>query len=67
MALRVVVTGMGAVTPIGIGLVELAKGLRSGRSGARQIQNFDGATFPNRLGCEVDETGAGACVAGVGQ
>jgi 3-oxoacyl-[acyl-carrier-protein] synthase II len=56
MARRVVVTGMGVVSPIGIGLQELAAGLRAGRSGARPFQNFDGATFPNRLGCEVDET-----------
>jgi 3-oxoacyl-[acyl-carrier-protein] synthase II len=52
---RVVVTGMGAVTPIGIGLTAFTEGLRAGRSGARPIQNFDGATFPNRLGCEVDD------------
>ncbi len=38
---RVVVTGVGAITPLGIGADALWSGLTSGRSGIRTIQHFD--------------------------
>lgn len=38
---RVVVTGAGAITPLGIGLDTFWSGLTSGRSGIRTIRNFD--------------------------
>jgi 3-oxoacyl-[acyl-carrier-protein] synthase II len=52
---RVVVTGMGVASPIGVGLPALLEGLRTARSGTRLIQNFASGTFPNRLGGEIDD------------
>lgn len=40
---RVVITGMGAVSPIGVGVRAYARGLREGRSGTRRL----GLTHPN--------------------
>jgi 3-oxoacyl-[acyl-carrier-protein] synthase II len=50
---RVVVTGLGAVTSIGIGASEFLAGLRAGRSGASPITAFDVTGFEHSLGCEV--------------
>ncbi|AKJ30085.1 beta-ketoacyl-[acyl-carrier-protein] synthase family protein [Caldimonas brevitalea] len=50
---RVVVTGIGAVTSIGIGVSNFLTGLREGRSGASQITAFDVKGFDHSLGCEV--------------
>ncbi len=50
---RVVVTGLGAVTSIGIGVPEFLSGLRAGRSGASPITAFDVTGFDHALGCEV--------------
>lgn len=50
---RVVITGMGAVTSIGIGLEEYAKGLQAGRSGHAPITAFDTEGFAYKNGCEV--------------
>jgi 3-oxoacyl-[acyl-carrier-protein] synthase II len=50
---RVVVTGMGVVSSIGVGIAEFADGLRSGRSGARPITTFDTSGFPSDIACEV--------------
>ncbi|MDB5095774.1 MAG: 3-oxoacyl-(acyl-carrier-protein) synthase 2 [Cyanobacteria bacterium RYN_339] len=55
MTRRVVVTGMGVASPIGVGLPALLEGLRTARSGTRLIRNFASATFPNRLGGEIDD------------
>lgn len=55
MTRRVVVTGMGVASPIGVGLPALLEGLRTARSGTRLIQNFASETFPNRLGGEIDD------------
>jgi len=53
MSRRVVVTGLGVVSSIGIGRAEFAAALRAGRSGARPISVFDTAGFEHTLGCEV--------------
>ena len=53
MSRRVVVTGLGVVSSIGIGRAEFADALRAGRSGARPISVFDTAGFEHTLGCEV--------------
>ncbi|MCM8775206.1 MAG: beta-ketoacyl-[acyl-carrier-protein] synthase family protein [Candidatus Omnitrophica bacterium] len=53
MKRRVVVTGMGAVTPIGIGIPDLTKGLQEGVSGNAQITSFDVAQFPVKQACQV--------------
>lgn len=50
---RVVVTGMGALTPIGNTLSEYKKGLFSGTSGAGPITRFDATKFKTRFACEV--------------
>lgn len=50
---RVVITGMGAVTPIGTTLNELRAGLRAGTSGVGPITLFDPATLATRIAAEV--------------
>jgi 3-oxoacyl-[acyl-carrier-protein] synthase II len=50
---RVVVTGLGALTPIGNNLNEYWDGLISGRSGAAPIQQFDASKFKTQFACEV--------------
>lgn len=50
---RVVVTGMGALTPIGNTLSEYKEGLFSGTSGAGPITRFDATKFKTRFACEV--------------
>ncbi|MBU1652935.1 beta-ketoacyl-ACP synthase II [bacterium] len=50
---RVVVTGMGAVTPIGNTVAEYWGGLISGRSGAANITHFDPVDHTTKFACEV--------------
>ncbi|RPG53742.1 MAG: beta-ketoacyl-[acyl-carrier-protein] synthase II [Flavobacteriales bacterium TMED84] len=50
---RVVVTGMGALTPIGNTIKEFWKNLVDGKSGADKITLFDAAKFKTRFACEV--------------
>jgi len=50
---RVVITGMGAVTSVGVGVGEFLAALRGGRSGARPITAFDTTGFDYANGCEV--------------
>jgi len=50
---RVVVTGLGALTPLGNTLKEYWEGLVSGRSGAAPITRFDARLFKTRFACEV--------------
>jgi 3-oxoacyl-[acyl-carrier-protein] synthase II len=50
---RVVVTGLGAITPLGNSLKEYWEGLVSGKSGAAPIQRFDASKFKTRFACEV--------------
>lgn len=50
---RVVVTGLGALTPIGNTLEEYWNGLVSGKSGAAPIQQFDATHFKTQFACEV--------------
>jgi 3-oxoacyl-[acyl-carrier-protein] synthase II len=52
---RVVVTGIGAITPIGIGAPALAAGLRAGRSAVRAITRFDPSPFHSRIAAEVPD------------
>ncbi|MCL2389360.1 MAG: beta-ketoacyl-[acyl-carrier-protein] synthase II, partial [Elusimicrobia bacterium] len=53
MKKRIVITGMGAVTPIGIGLDEFAKGLREGKSGANLLTKFDLTNYSTKFCAEV--------------
>jgi 3-oxoacyl-[acyl-carrier-protein] synthase II len=50
---RVVVTGLGALTPIGNTLPEYWDGLRKGKSGAAPITRFDASKFKTKFACEV--------------
>lgn len=50
---RVVVTGLGAITPIGNTVDELWNGLVNGVSGADAITRFDASKFKTRFACEV--------------
>lgn len=50
---RVVVTGLGALTPIGNTISEYWNGLRNGVSGAAPITRFDASNFKTRFACEV--------------
>lgn len=50
---RVVITGLGAVSGIGLGTSEFLAGLRSGRSAAKPITAFDTQGFEHANGCEI--------------
>jgi 3-oxoacyl-[acyl-carrier-protein] synthase II len=50
---RVVVTGLGLVSPVGIGVEESWTALVAGRSGIGPITLFDASTFPTRIAGEV--------------
>jgi 3-oxoacyl-[acyl-carrier-protein] synthase II len=50
---RVVVTGLGALTPIGNTLSDYWEGLLSGTSGAAPITYFDPALFKTKFACEL--------------
>ncbi len=52
---RVVVTGLGAITPLGKSVPEYWDGLVKGVSGADIIQQFDVAKFKTRFACEVKD------------
>ncbi len=50
---RVVVTGMGVVTPLGIGLERVWNRLLAGESGISAIQSFDVSDLPSRIAAQV--------------
>ena len=50
---RVVVTGLGALTPIGNTVDDYWNGLITGKSGAASIQQFDASKFKTQFACEV--------------
>ncbi len=50
---RVVVTGLGIVCPVGIGVDESWRGIVSGKSGIGPITQFDASSFPTRIAGEV--------------
>jgi len=52
---RVVVTGIGAITPIGNNLNEFWSSLTEGKSGAAPITLFDATNFKTKFACEVKE------------
>ena len=53
MARRVVVTGVGLVSPLGIGREETWQGILAGKSGAAPITHFDTTGFPVTFAAEV--------------
>lgn len=52
---RVVITGLGAITPLGNNLEDYWKGLENGVSGANMITRFDASKFKTRFACEVKD------------
>jgi 3-oxoacyl-[acyl-carrier-protein] synthase II len=50
---RVVVTGIGAITPIGLNVEEFWKNLLAGKSGAAPITYFDASDYDTKFACEV--------------
>ncbi|MFE3546961.1 beta-ketoacyl-[acyl-carrier-protein] synthase family protein [Nocardia sp. NPDC059177] len=50
---RVVITGLGPVSSIGVGADAFLNGLRGGRLGTSPIASFDASGFPHRMGGEV--------------
>lgn len=55
MSRRVVITGLGAVTPIGIGVEAFWKGIREGRIGFGPITKFDAQGYKCHLAAEVKD------------
>ncbi|PGH39553.1 MAG: beta-ketoacyl-[acyl-carrier-protein] synthase II [Candidatus Nephrothrix sp. EaCA] len=53
MLKRVVITGMGALTPIGNTLPEYWEALKEGKSGAAPITRFDASRFKTQFACEL--------------
>lgn len=55
---RVVITGLGALTPIGNNIKGYLHGLQNGISGAADITRFDVSNFKTRFACEVKDFNA---------
>ena len=53
MKRRVVITGVGMVTALGIGLEETWQSLLQGTSGVGPITHFDASRFPTQIAAEV--------------
>ena len=52
---RVVITGVGAITPLGTGVEKLWQGLLAGRSGIRKIEQFDASGMPCEIAGEIPD------------
>ena len=52
---RVVITGLGAVSPIGIGKDVFLEGLLTGKSGVKKISSFDTSDFSVQIGAEITD------------
>ena len=52
---RVVVTGLGALTPIGNTLTEYWEALKQGKSGAAPVKQYDASLFKTHFACEVKD------------
>jgi 3-oxoacyl-[acyl-carrier-protein] synthase II len=52
---RIVITGIGAITPIGSGVAGLWEGLRRRRSAIREITRFDPSPFKSHIAGEIDD------------
>jgi len=51
---RVVITGMGAVTPVGLDVADFWQGLTAGRSGVGPITQFDASQHPTQIAASVN-------------
>ena len=52
---RVVVTGLGVISPIGIGKNAFSQALKDGKSGVGEITRFDVSTYPTQIGAEAND------------
>ena len=52
--LPVAITGIGVISPIGIGREEFWQALKEGKSGIRRVTRFDASVFPTKIAGEVD-------------
>ena len=52
---RVVITGLGALTPIGNNIEAYLEGLQNGTSGANLITHFDASHFKTKFACEIKD------------
>ncbi len=59
---RVVVTGLGPVTPIGVGATDFWNALLEGRNGIRRVRSFDPSRFRSQVGGEIDGLNIGDAV-----
>jgi 3-oxoacyl-[acyl-carrier-protein] synthase II len=59
---RVVITGMGAVTPLGNSVNEFWNNIVAGKSGAAALTRFDTSKFKTRFGCEVKDFDPGVYI-----
>jgi len=59
---RVVVTGLGAITPLGLTVEETWKNIKAGKSGAAPITHFDASQFKTQFACEVKGFDAAAYI-----
>jgi 3-oxoacyl-[acyl-carrier-protein] synthase II len=55
MSRRVVITGLGIVSPVGIGVAAAWENILAGRSGVARITRFDAAAFPSQIAGEVKD------------
>ena len=55
MKRRVVITGLGLVTPLGIGVNETWEPLCAGKSGVGEITRFDATNFQTKIAAEVKD------------
>jgi len=53
---RVVITGLGVVTPVGIGIDAYWKNIKSGKSGVGRISSFDASRLPVPIAAEVKDS-----------
>ncbi len=51
--MRVVITGIGVITPVGCGLLHFWNSLLAGVSGIGRVESFDTSEFPVHIGAEV--------------
>ena len=58
---RVVITGLGAVTPLGNNVEDFWNGLREGRSGINMITRFDTTDYKVKIAGEVKDFDASVC------
>ena len=50
---RVVITGLGLVTPLGVGVEHVWSNLIAGKSGARRVTEFEVSDIPCQIGCFI--------------